>query len=64
MALGTLDGILSLYFDGNLDAAFAFGGEVAGRIDAIETVADIVRSTMSEFYDVIDELARQYPVPR
>ena len=64
VALGTLDGILSLYFDGNLDAAFAFGGEVAGRIDAIETVADIVLSTMSEFYDVIDELARQYPVPR
>ena len=64
VALGTLDGILSLYFDGNLDAAFAFGGEVAGRIDAVETVADIVRSTMSEFYDVVDDLARQYPVPR
>ena len=31
--MASLDGLLSLYFDGDLDAAFAFGGQVAGRID-------------------------------
>ena len=28
--MATLEGLLGLYFDGNLDAAFAFGGQVAG----------------------------------
>ena len=39
VALGTLDGILRLYFEGDLDAAFAFGGQVAGRIDEVRPVA-------------------------
>ena len=33
--MAPLDGLLDLYFDGNLDAAFAFGGQVAGRIDEV-----------------------------
>ena len=39
VVLGSLDGILDLYFDGDLDAAFAFGGQVAGRIDGVRPVA-------------------------
>ena len=35
--MATLDGLFSLYFGGDLDAAFAFGGQVAGRIDAVQT---------------------------
>jgi enoyl-[acyl-carrier protein] reductase II len=64
VALGTLDGILSLYFDGDLDAAFAFGGQVAGRIDRVETVERVIRSTMDEFHAVLADLARRYPAPR
>ena len=64
VALGTLDGILSLYFEGDLDAAFAFGGQVAGRIESVESVEDIIRSTMREFHAVVDGLARRYPAPR
>jgi hypothetical protein len=30
----------SLYFDGNLDASFAFGGQVAGRIDEVMRARD------------------------
>ena len=37
--MASLDGLLSLYFGGDLDAAFAFGGQVAGRIDAVRPVA-------------------------
>jgi enoyl-[acyl-carrier protein] reductase II len=64
VALGTLDGILSLYFEGDLDAAFAFGGQVAGRIGAVEPVAAIIRSMVEEFHSVVDELGRRYPAPR
>ena len=37
--MATLDGLFSLYFGGDLDAAFAFGGQVAGRIDEVKPVA-------------------------
>ncbi len=63
VALGSLDGILSLYFEGDLDAAFAFGGQVAGRIDRVESIADIITSTMEEFHAVLADLARAYPAP-
>ena len=64
VALGTLEGILSLYFEGDLDAAFAFGGQVAGRIDTVESVDDIIRETMTEFHEVVAQLARRYPAHR
>jgi enoyl-[acyl-carrier protein] reductase II len=53
-----LDDILDLYFNGNLAGAFAFGGQVAGRIQSVRPVADILRSTMTEFYDTITALQR------
>src|SRR6187549_1465749 len=58
--LGTLDGILRLYFEGDLDAAFAFGGQVAGRIDEVKPVADIIRETVEEFEEVVRSLAGRY----
>jgi enoyl-[acyl-carrier protein] reductase II len=56
VALGSLEGILRLYFEGDLEAAFAFGGQVAGRIDEIKPVAEIIRETIEEFRAVIDRL--------
>lgn len=56
VALGTLEGILRLYFEGDLDAAFAFGGQVAGRIHEVKPVAHIVEETVEEFRRVIADL--------
>lgn len=56
VALGSLDGILSLYFDGDLDAAYAFGGQVAGRIDEVLPVAEILDGTVREFRAVVTDL--------
>ncbi len=64
VTLGSLDGILSLYFEGDLDAAFAFGGQVAGRIDEVVPVAQIIASIIEEFHETVDDLARRYPAPR
>ena len=58
VVLGTLDGILKLYFEGDLDAAFAFGGQVAGRIDEVRPVAEIIHETIAEFRDTLADLAR------
>ncbi len=56
----SLENVLDLYFNGNLDASFAFGGQVAGRIDAVKPVAQIIDETMAEFDAVMREIAARY----
>jgi enoyl-[acyl-carrier protein] reductase II len=58
VTLGSLDNILDLYFSGNVEAAFAFGGQVAGRIDEIKPVAQIIEETIDEFRAVTRDLGR------
>jgi enoyl-[acyl-carrier protein] reductase II len=53
-----IDALLELYFNGNLDGAFAFGGQVAGRVASVEPVATILHSMVAEFYSVIRSLGR------
>jgi enoyl-[acyl-carrier protein] reductase II len=60
VSLGELGGVLDLYFEGNLDAAFAFGGQVAGRIEAVRPVADILHDTVSELHEVLAAIARDH----
>jgi enoyl-[acyl-carrier protein] reductase II len=60
VGIASLDRLLDLYFGGNLDAAFAFGGQVAGRIDGVRPVAEIVQATIGEFYDTIGALREKY----
>ena len=60
VSMASLDKILSLYFDGDLDAAFAFGGQVAGRIDAVKPVTEIIGETIAEFHDTVRTLAKHY----
>jgi enoyl-[acyl-carrier protein] reductase II len=57
----SIDGILELYFKGNLDAGFAFGGQVAGRIDGVRPVAEIIHGTVAEFYDSVRALCSFLP---
>ena len=56
----SLENVLDLYFGGNLDASFAFSGQVAGRIDAVKPVAQILDETMAEFDAVMREIASRY----
>src|SRR6516162_6693570 len=60
VGMASLDRLLDLYFEGNLDAAFAFGGQVAGRIDGVRPVAEIVQHTIAEFHETIDALRARY----
>ena len=47
----------SLYFGGDMEAAIALSGQVAGRIDSIRPVADIIADTVREFGEVVARLA-------
>jgi enoyl-[acyl-carrier protein] reductase II len=46
----------ALYFGGDMNAAIALSGQVAGRIDAIRPVADIIADTVREFAETVDRL--------
>jgi len=52
---------LDLYFGGDMEAAIPLSGQVAGRIDAVRPVAEIIAEIRREFFDVVGGLARQYP---
>jgi enoyl-[acyl-carrier protein] reductase II len=58
--MAPLEGLLSLYFGGDLDASFAFGGQVAGRIGAVKPVAEIIDETIAEFHETVKSLAKHY----
>jgi enoyl-[acyl-carrier protein] reductase II len=57
MEFGT---VKDLYFGGDLEASIALGGQVMGRITAVEPVATILERTMSEFGAVMDSLHAKY----
>ena len=56
-----MEGVLKLYFEGDLNAGFAFGGQVAGRVDEILPVEQIVYETVGGFYDVVRALGGYLP---
>jgi enoyl-[acyl-carrier protein] reductase II len=56
-----IEGVLKLYFDGDLDAGFAFGGQGAGRIDDVLPVRQIIHGTVQDFYEVVSSLGRFLP---
>jgi enoyl-[acyl-carrier protein] reductase II len=56
-----IDGVLKLYFEGDLDAGFAFGGQVAGRVRDVLPVGQIIRETVSDFYEAVSGLGRFLP---
>jgi enoyl-[acyl-carrier protein] reductase II len=52
---------MDLYFGGDMEAAIALSGQVAGRIDAIEPVADIIHRTATDCVAILQDLAERYP---
>ena len=50
--------IQDLYFGGDMEAAAALTGQVAGRIEEVKPVAQIIKETMTEFYETINLLGK------
>lgn len=49
-----------LYFGGDMEASIALSGQVAGRIESIKPVADIIRETVTEFEATVQGLSKRY----
>lgn len=60
--MGSFGDVGAVYFGGDLGAGIALTGQVAGRIDSVRPVAEIVADTVEEFHRVVGALADQYRV--
>ncbi len=58
--MGEFGSAADLYFGGDMNAAIALSGQVAGRIDSVRPVADVIRDTAKEFFEVIEAMADSY----
>jgi len=54
---GDFGDAMALYFGGDMNAALALTGQVAGRIDDVRPVADIIGDTVAEFTETVARLA-------
>lgn len=50
--------VQDLYFGGDMEAAAALTGQVAGRIEEVKPVAQIIKETITEFYETIELLGK------
>src|SRR5436190_7495776 len=62
-AMALFGNAMDLYFGGDMEAAVALSGQVAGRIDDIKPVAQIIEECATECLATISELAARYPRP-
>ena len=51
---------MDLYFGGDMEASLALSGQVAGRIESVEPVADIIRRCANDCRVLLGELADRY----
>jgi enoyl-[acyl-carrier protein] reductase II len=51
---------MDLYFGGDMEAAIALSGQVAGRIDTIKPVKQIIDETVTEFHETVASLSKRY----
>jgi len=54
--LSELGRVLELYFGGDMEASIALSGQVAGRIETVRPVAEILHETLREFCEVAGRL--------
>ena len=53
---GDFGNAADLYFGGDMNAAIALSGQVAGRIESVRSVADIIADTVTEFAATVARL--------
>jgi enoyl-[acyl-carrier protein] reductase II len=58
--MGEFRNAKALYFGGDMEASIALSGQVAGRIDSVKPVADVIAETVAEFEATMTELGRRF----
>ena len=60
-AMALFGNAMDLYFGGDMEAAVALSGQVAGRIDEIKPVAQIIDECARDCLQILADLANAYP---
>ena len=50
-------GVKEVYFGGDMEAGIALTGQIAGRIETVAPVAEIIDETVNEFFQTVERLA-------
>jgi enoyl-[acyl-carrier protein] reductase II len=58
--MGEFGHALDLYFGGDMEASIALSGQVAGRIDEVKPVAQIIVETVAEFEATVAAMGAKY----
>lgn len=58
--MGEFKDALKLYFGGDVEASIALSGQVAGRIDSIKPVAQVIAETVAEFEETMTQMGRKF----
>ena len=58
--MGEFGNAMKLYFGGDMNASIALCGQVAGRIDSVRPVAEVIEEVSREFFEILDQTARRY----
>ena len=58
--MGEFGTATDLYFGGDMEASIALTGQVAGRIDSVRPVAEIIAEVRREFFEVLGSMSHQY----
>ncbi|MEM7288646.1 MAG: nitronate monooxygenase, partial [Actinomycetota bacterium] len=53
---GDFGNAMDLYFGGDMNAAIALSGQVAGRIDEVRSVGDVIADTVAGFTETVARL--------
>ncbi len=62
-AMSRFGRVADLYFGGDLEAGIALGGQVAGRIDAVRPVAELIADAVAECEEVLRSLPARHLAP-
>ncbi len=60
--MGEMRNALDLYFGGDMESSIALSGQVAGRIESIKPVAQIIAETIAEFEATVAAMSARYGV--
>jgi enoyl-[acyl-carrier protein] reductase II len=58
--MGEFGNAMKLYFGGDMNASIALCGQVAGRIDSVRPVKEIIEEVAAGFFEVLESTARRY----
>lgn len=53
-------GVKGVYFEGDMEAGLALTGQVAGRIESVRPVGDVIADTVREFHETVERLGKQH----